>query len=396
VPRELAAFSGTLDGLVRERLSASRYELVITHAEFRHQRVQRLKPHIALVATRLCALACIFHRASIIDEGAALCIGKAVMRVLLTTTSYQDTPGAHHELLAAQGYDVHRERGPLPESRMLELAGDFDAFLCGDDEITEAVLNKSLPRLKVISKYGIGLDKIDVASATARKLPILFTPGVNHTTVAEHVFCLLLGLVRNLVDSANCVRAGQWKRVTGHELWHKTLGLIGLGRIGQEVAKRARAFDMEVHALDLYWPEAFAEQHQVTRHTEFESLLAACDVVSLHTNLSEQTRHLINPARISIMKQGALLVNTARSELVDLPAVIDALNSGKLGGYATDVLDEEPPPVDHPLLHHPKALITPHIGSRTYESVPRQAMRATLNLVNYLTGQPDVIQANKW
>jgi D-3-phosphoglycerate dehydrogenase / 2-oxoglutarate reductase len=318
------------------------------------------------------------------------------LRILLTTTSYQDTPGAHHELLAAQDFEVHRERGPLPESRMLELAGEFDAFLCGDDEITSAVLDKAQPRLRVISKYGIGLDKIDVAECTRRKLPVLFTPGVNHTTVAEHVFCLLLGLVRNLVDSANSVRAGQWKRVTGNELWQKKLGLIGLGRIGQEVAKRARAFDMEVHALDLYWPEAFAEQHSVTRHTTFESLLSACDIVSLHTNLSEETRHLIKAERISIMKPGALLVNTARSELVHLPDVMDALNSGKLGGYATDVLDEEPPPADHPLLQHPKALITPHIGSRTFESVPRQAMRATLNLVNYLSGAPDVIQANKF
>ena len=318
------------------------------------------------------------------------------MRVLLTTTSYQDTPGDHHALLEGQGFDIHRERGPLPESRMLELAGDFDAFLCGDDEITKAVLDKALPRLKVISKYGIGLDKIDVAECTARKLPVLFTPGVNHTTVAEHVFCLMLARVRNLVDSANSVRTGQWKRVTGHELWQKKIGLIGLGRIGQEVAKRARAFDMEVHALDLYWPEAFATEHGIKRHTEFESLLAECDVVSLHTNLSEQTKHLIKAERIAIMKPGALLVNTARAELVHQGDLLDALNSGKLGGYATDVLDEEPPPADHPLLNHPKALITPHIGSRTYESVPRQAMRSALNLINYLGGKPDVIQANKF
>ncbi|HRJ10798.1 MAG TPA: 3-phosphoglycerate dehydrogenase, partial [Prosthecobacter sp.] len=118
------------------------------------------------------------------------------MRVLLTTTSYQDTPGEHHALLESQGWHIHRERGPLPEARMLELAGEFDAFLCGDDEITKAVLDKALPRLRVISKYGIGLDKIDVEECTARRLPVLFTPGVNHTTVAEHTFCLLLALVR--------------------------------------------------------------------------------------------------------------------------------------------------------------------------------------------------------
>lgn len=318
------------------------------------------------------------------------------MRILLTTTSYQDTPGEHHALLAAQGWEVHRERGPLPESRMLELAGDFDAFLCGDDEITRAVLEKAAPRLRVISKYGIGLDKIDVAACTERKMPVLFTPGVNHTTVAEHTFCLLLALVRNLVDSANAVRAGQWKRVTGHEIWNKTIGIVGLGRIGQEVAKRAIAFGMKVHGLDPYWPEKFAAEHGITRHEQIETMLPHIDVLSLHANLSDSTRHLVNAARLQLSKPELLVVNTSRAELVHMPDIIAALDGGKLGGYATDVLDEEPPPADHPLLKHPKALITPHIGSRTYESVPRQAMRATLNLVNHLTGQPDVIQANKW
>jgi D-3-phosphoglycerate dehydrogenase len=318
------------------------------------------------------------------------------MRVLLSTTSYQDTPGEHHALLAAQNYDVHRERGPLPESRMLELAGDFDAFLCGDDEITARVLDKALARLKVISKYGIGLDKIDVEECTRRKLPVLFTPGVNHTTVAEHTFCLLLALVRNLVDSANAVREGKWKRVTGHEIWNKSIGIVGLGRIGQEVAKRALAFGMKVHALDPYWPEAFAKENGVMRHEKIETMLPEIDVLSLHANLSESTRHLINAARIALCKPELLVVNTSRAELVHMPDMIAALNANQLGGYATDVLDEEPPPADHPLLRHPKALITPHIGSRTYESVPRQAMRATLNLVNFLKGEKDVIQANKF
>lgn len=317
-------------------------------------------------------------------------------RILLSTTSYQDTPGEHHALLAAQGFDVHRERGPLPESRMLELAGDFDAFLCGDDEITKAVLDKSLPRLRVISKYGIGLDKIDVAECTARKLPVLFTPGVNHTTVAEHTFCLLLALVRNLVDSANAVRAGQWKRMTGHEIWNKAMGIVGLGRIGQEVAKRALAFGMKVHALDPYWPEAFAAENGITRHEKIETMLPEIDVLSLHANLSESTRHLVNAERIKLCRKDLLVINTSRAELVNMPDIIAALDAGTAGGYATDVLDEEPPPADHPLLRHPKALITPHIGSRTYESVPRQAMRSTLNLVNWLKGGKDVIQANRW
>src|SRR5215470_9410989 len=139
-------------------------------------------------------------------------------RVLLTTTSFQDTPGRHHDLLAASGCEVVRERGPLPESRMLELAGQFDAFICGDDAITRAVIEKSLPRLRVISKYGIGLDKVDVKSATELKLPVTFCPGVNHTTVAEHVFGLMLAIYRDIVPQCNYVKSGNWKRLTGHEL----------------------------------------------------------------------------------------------------------------------------------------------------------------------------------
>ncbi|HRQ90738.1 MAG TPA: NAD(P)-dependent oxidoreductase, partial [Bacteroidia bacterium] len=161
-------------------------------------------------------------------------------RILLSTTSYQDTPGPHHALLESQGFEIVRERGPLPESAMLDLAGEFDAFLCGDDAITRAVIDKSLPRLKVISKYGIGLDKIDVAYATEQRIPVLNTPGVNHTTVAEHTFGLLLGLTKKIQENAVDVAAGKWvagwKKPVGHEILGSTMGIIGLGRIGKEVA----------------------------------------------------------------------------------------------------------------------------------------------------------------
>lgn len=316
-------------------------------------------------------------------------------RILLTTTSYQDTPGDHHALLEGQGYEIVRERGPLGEARLLELAGAFDGFLCGDDDITRAVLAQSQPRLKVISKYGIGLDKVDIKGCQEYGIPVLFTPGVNHTTVAEHTFCLMLSFVRNLVESVNATRAGQWKRITGHELWRKRIGVVGLGRIGQEMIRRCRGFDMEVHAFGNYWPEEFCEAHQVVRHPSVESLLAGVDIVSLHTMLSASSRHLIDAARLALMPQGALLLNTSRGELVDAAAVLAALDSGQLGGYAADVMEHEPPAPDHPLLGHPKAMITPHIGSRTYESVPRQAMRATQNLINFFDGDGEVFYATR-
>ncbi len=316
-------------------------------------------------------------------------------RVLLTTTSYQDTPGEHHELLGSQGFEIVRERGPLSEARMLELVGDFDGLLCGDDELTEAVLRKSRPRLAVISKYGIGLDRIDLAAAQELGIPVLFTPGVNHTTVAEHTFCLLLGMVRNLVPSANATRAGQWKRMTGNELWQKRIGIAGLGRIGQEMIRRCRGFAMEVHAFGNYWPEEFAREHGVVRHLSLEAMLPHVDILSLHTMLSHGTRHLVNAERLALLPRGAWLVNTSRGELVDSAAVLAALDAGQLAGYAADVMEQEPPPADHPLLSHPKTLVTPHIGSRTYESVPRQAMRATRNLINFFNGDSDVFYANR-
>jgi D-3-phosphoglycerate dehydrogenase len=255
-------------------------------------------------------------------------------KILLTTTSYQDIPGPHHDLLDSAGAEIHRERGPLSEAQMLELAGDFDAFLCGDDMITQAVIDKSLPRLKIISKYGIGVDKIDVKYATEKGIPLTFCPGVNHTTVAEHTFVLMLSLSRKFVEEVNYVREGNWKRLTGNELMGKKIGVVGLGRIGKEVTTRAKAFGMPVMGYDLYWPEEFANEHGVEKASSLEDIFKTCDIVSLHTSLN------------------------------------------------------------HPLLKAPNCVITPHIGSRTFESVERQAMMATQNLLNCLKGEKPLAQVN--
>ena len=316
------------------------------------------------------------------------------MKVLLTTTSFQDTPGPHHEILKEAGLQLVCERGPLPESRMLELVGEVDAILCGDDEITEAVVDRALPKLKVISKYGIGLDKIKVEYVTEKGIPLTFCPGVNHTTVAEHSFTLMLALFRKLVQEANHVASGEWIRLTGNEIFGKTIAIIGLGRIGKEMVIRANAFGMNPVGFDLYWDEEFAQSNQVEQCKSIEEAIQQADIISLHVNLSPQTRDLINRDSISKMKKGVVILNCARGEIVNVSDLVEALNSGKVGGYGADVLDVEPPPCDHPLLQAPNTVITPHIGSRTYESVQRQAGMAAQNLVLALRGEKPLAQAN--
>lgn len=315
-------------------------------------------------------------------------------RVLITTTSFQDTPGEHHKLLAEAGWELVTARGPLSEEAMYDLAGEVDAFICGDDLITRRVMEKGQPQLKIISKYGIGVDKIDVAAATELGIPVLFTPGVNHTTVAEHAFLLMLSLAKHMPYHLEGTRAGSWKRKTGTEIMGKTIGIMGMGRIGREVAVRAKAFGMRVAGYDLYWDAAFAEEHGVYRAEDVERLFGMADIISLHVNLNAETRDLVRKETLAGMKKGVWIINCARGEIVRVRDLLEALEEGRVGGYATDVLDEEPPSADHPLLRHANCIVTPHIGSRTFESVQRQAVKAVTNLQLAFNGEKPLAQVN--
>lgn len=322
------------------------------------------------------------------------------MRVLLTTTSYQDTPGDHHRVLADSGFDIVRDRGPLTEARMLELIeqhGGFDGFLNGDDLITPKVIDAGLAAptpLKVIGKYGIGLDSIDVAYATEKNLPVLFTPGVNHTTVAEHTFGLMIAASKHFWLHMNAVKQGQWQRKTGVELAGKTLVVLGLGRVGREVCTRAKAFGMQVVGHTRTWDAVFAEAHGVERAASAVDALRRADVVCLTMPATQETRGLINAKTLEGMKDGVIVVNTSRGALVVDQDIVEACQSGKMYAYATDVLDPEPPVTPHVFEGVDNILVTPHVGSRTVESVGRQAMRATINLIEFLNGGDDYIQVN--
>jgi len=319
------------------------------------------------------------------------------VRILLTTTSFQDTPGPHHDALKKSGFEIVADRGPLTESQMLNHANSgFDGFLNGDDVITARVIDAALPRLRVIAKYGIGLDSIDVQHATAKKLAVLYTPGVNHTTVAEHCIGLMIALAKHFWPHLRSTKKGEWKRITGNELFGKTIAVLGVGRIGKEVIKRAAAFDMKSIGYDVYWDDKFAKQYNVPRAATVLDAIRDADVVSLHMNLDEKNRGMFNKDLLSKRKKGAYLIHTARGGLVVEKDIAEACKSGHLGGYAADVLDKEPQVPDHPFREIDNVIVTPHVGSRTFESVERQAMRAVLNLVNFLNGDKDYIQANQF
>ncbi len=308
------------------------------------------------------------------------------MKILLTSTSFQDTPGKHQELLKATGFEVDTLRGPVKKEVLLPIIGQYDGIICGDDEYTSDVIAAGKKgKLKVISKYGIGLDKIDLTAAKELDVPVTNCPGVNHTTVAEHVFALLLSFVKHIPTEIAHTKDGDWTRYTGNEIFGKTIGIIGLGKIGKEVAKRASAFGLNIIAFDQYWDNDFANTYRITQATTPEELLTKSDIISLHTDLNIQTKHIISTDRIkNILKQDAIIINTARGELVELEGLIWGLNEKKIKAYLTDVLEEEPMKKDHPLKNYPNVFITPHIGSRTFESVERQGSMAVENLLKYL------------
>jgi len=306
-------------------------------------------------------------------------------KILLTSTSFQDIPGRHHELFNMQGFDVTRLRGPLKEHILLGLIDQYDGLICGDDEITRAVIEKGKAgKLKIISKYGTGLDKVDVKAAFELGIPVTNCPGVNQVAVAEHVFALLLSFVKNIVPESEHIRKQQWVRLIGTELSGKTMGILGMGNVGKEVAKRATAFGMKVIGFDLKMDENFASAFGIDYVSTADKVMRKSDIISLNMSLNEDTEGIINQKTLTLMKKGVIIVNTARAGLVRQDAIVEGIKSGIIKGYLTDVLEEEPMMKNHPFLNYDQILITPHIASRTYENVKEQATISIENLLKHL------------
>jgi D-3-phosphoglycerate dehydrogenase len=306
--------------------------------------------------------------------------------VLVTPTSFgKADPGLKQLLEQKVGKVTYNPYGrPLKSGELHPLIQDCDGYIAGLDEIDASVLEAG-KHLKVIARYGVGVDRVDLEAATRLGIVVTNTPGANSVAVAELTITLILALARQLCQANQATHRGEWPRSSGIGLRGKIVGLIGFGQIGREVATRLKAFGCQLIAFDPNLTPEEMMRFGVEAAT-LEALLPRADFVSLHAPSLPATQQMVNAQFLSSMKPGAFLVNTARGELVDEAALFDALQSGRLLGAALDCFRKEPPEPDHPLLQFNQVILTPHSGSHTDEAVFNMGQMALNDCLAVLRG----------
>lgn len=288
---------------------------------------------------------------------------------------------ANQLLLDAEDIVVHTAFAGLPSA---EILSNIDAVITrGLGQVNQQLLD-ACPQLQVAARCGVGLDNVDVAAATQRKIKVVNAPGSNAATVAEHAIALMLMLERNLFQALNDVKSGNWaarSTFKSDEVGEKTLGILGLGNIGLKVAKIAEALGMRI----IYWSQS--PKDVPYQYVTKDELLAGSDIISIHVPLTAETERLINAEALSKVKPSCILINTARGQIVDKAALVAALNTGKLAGYGADVPTSPPPAADDPLIAHPKALITAHVSSLTATTYRNMCVSTVSNVLAILRGQ---------
>lgn len=310
------------------------------------------------------------------------------MKILVTPTSFgiPENREAREKLEAFADQVVYNPyTHPLSEEELIPLLEDVDGYIAGVDYVTAKALTGA-NRLKVISRYGIGVDRVDLKAAREKQIDVTNTPGANSISVCELAFGMMLCAARNLAELHSRVSAGEWPKSRGIELCGKTLGIIGMGAIGKHLATRALAFGMTVQAYDMYFDQAFADAHGI-RRAELPELLATSDFISIHVPYTPETRHLIGRESIRTMRKGAVIINTARGGIVDEEAAAEALRAGQLGGIGLDAFEEEPLK-DSPLKGLPNVILTPHTGANTADAVAAMSRMSVENLIDVLSGRP--------
>lgn len=308
------------------------------------------------------------------------------MKILVTPTSLQPGNGsAALEVLKEFCDDlVFNPTGrPLTEEELIPLLQGCDGYVAGLDFITGKVI-EACPDLKVISRYGVGYDRVDIQAAKEAGVVVTNTPGVNSEAVGELAFALILAVARKIPHLNADTRAGGWMRSTGFECLGKKIGIFGLGAIGRVVARCAQGFGMEVMAYDPYINEDYCRENNIAVKT-FDECISEADVISLHLPLMESTRHIIGREAIAKMKDGVVIINTSRGGIIDEEAAYDALKSGKLGGLGLDAFENEPPK-DSPLFEFDNVVVTPHTGAHTKEATANMANASVKNVIDVLSG----------
>jgi D-3-phosphoglycerate dehydrogenase len=295
------------------------------------------------------------------------------------------------ELLSSESRVQLDVRLGLSRDELHSVIGDYDAIITRSGTQVDAELLEHAGRLKMVARAGVGIDNVDVQAASERGIIVVNAPFGNTNSAAEHTMAILLAMCRNVADANASLKSGRWQRApfTGHELKHKTLGVIGLGKVGGRVALRARAFEMEVLVYDPYISEKRAADFG-TRLVSLDELVAGADVLTVHTPLNDETHDLINAAHFAQMKDGVLIVNCARGGIINEEATLAALESGKVAGAAFDVWSKEPPDSEvlKKLIAHPRMVVTPHLGANTFEAQTNVAVDVSHEILNLLDGKP--------
>lgn len=289
--------------------------------------------------------------------------------------------------LAAAADATFDVKAGLSKAELIEIIGEYDGLIVRSGTRPDADLIGAAERLKVIGRAGMGVDNIDIPAATDKGIIVMNTPGANSMATAEQALGLMLAASRYTAQAHASLARGEWNRsqFAGQELFEKTLGIIGFGRIGRLVADRARAFGMTIVAYDPYVSEVDAREHGVEL-VDLDDLYAQADYITLHTAATPETINLIDADAVAAMKPGVILVNAARGTLVDAAAVRAGLDSGKIKAAAIDVYATEPPPADHPLLNHPQVVHVPHLGASTVEAQRNVAIQIVDQVLDALRG----------
>jgi D-3-phosphoglycerate dehydrogenase len=308
-------------------------------------------------------------------------------RVLVTPTSYgKNDPRLKTELEAAVGEVIYNPTGkPLSSAEVASLLPGVDGYIAGLDEIDRPALEKA-DRLKVIARYGVGVDRVDLEAARERGILVTNTPGANSSSVAELALALMLALARQLPAAAAATKAGRWPRLAGIAIEGKTVGIVGLGAIGQLLARRLGGFDCRILAYEPQPDMVFVHANQVEL-VSMQELLGQSDFISLHLPLLPATRCLVNQEFLEQMKPGACLINTSRGEVIDEEALFMALQSGHLRGAGLDAFIIEPPDPANPLLVLPQVIATPHLGAQTDAATSNMGWLALQDCLTVLRGE---------